>query len=140
MEHHTNSSKQRAEWRKEIGPGERPDETLCIKLTLSYQPGGLNMWHGTKEARGYSVSIGPVTIIKRDGYNMETMMGGAGLRRFLFEVGRKSDKQFLKAVEMVAPVAEHILDAAKGGSEQPFSDRELYSRALALIAVPVATK
>lgn len=137
MEEFINVTKQRAVWREEVEQI-APDRVRMTRIEVYYSLGGINYSSCRTEPRGYTVSIGPVEIIKRDGYAMESATAGAGMRRFLFPVARKSEKGFLRAVEMVKPHVTAMLEKARNVSQPdtPFADGEVYRAALQLIEVP----
>ena len=80
-----------------------------MKIEVYYNKGGMNYFHGKVERRGYYVSVVPVELTQCNGYQMESFMAFSGVKVFLLEVGRKSDKAYNEAVKL----AENEIPRAK---------------------------
>jgi len=78
-----------------------------LEISVYYSKGGMSYFSGQASPRGYYLSVKPVT--KRDGMISYEMF--AGYKKFLFETGRYSDKQFNKAVEMSRTVEAELIAA-----------------------------
>jgi hypothetical protein len=66
-----------------------------LKGEIAYREGGSNIFSGSREARGYEVTIHPITEEERDGYTMTGfMIFGPGLRKLLKEVKRFNAREF----------------------------------------------
>lgn len=69
--------------------------TTDLRVELTYDLGGYNMFDYTKKARGYYLVVTPVT---RDAH-MESFTAFTGLRRCVKEVKRKSKGAELAAIK-----------------------------------------
>lgn len=69
------------------------------KVEVYYNKGGYNNWTDKYESRGYYVSVAPVKRERKDGYISERMNPREAVKKCIQEVGRKSDKQYMVAVE-----------------------------------------
>lgn len=73
-----------------------------VEVYVSYNVGGVNCFSGRMEPRGYWLHVQPVIKENRgNGIVVRSFGGFTGVKKFLFEVGRKSAKQMQKAVDMV---------------------------------------
>lgn len=72
-----------------------------LKITVYYDKGGMNYLNGRVEKRGFYMSVQPVTR-KQDspGIQTESFMVFSGLRMFLLEAKRYSDKKFEEALKI----------------------------------------
>lgn len=70
------------------------------KIEVYYTKGGPNYAYGGEIARGYYISVCPVTLKEENGYTTETYIGFSGVKYKLFEVARKSNSAEAKANEM----------------------------------------
>jgi hypothetical protein len=71
-----------------------------LKVHLFYNKGGMNYFHGKEERRGYYLSVTPVEIEQRNGYQTEHFLMFSGAKRLVLEVKRQSDKAYNQAVAM----------------------------------------
>jgi hypothetical protein len=82
-----------------------------IKVTLTYQKGGINHWHGTEEKRGYYVGIQPVEVQTMDnGVQIESFMMFSGVKRLVHEVKRQSDKGYNEALAKSEEVEKELIE------------------------------
>lgn len=66
-----------------------------LKIEVYYHKGGLNYFTYKNEPRGYYVSVLPVEIQRMDnGIVMESFAAFSGIKSFLKEVSRKSNKGY----------------------------------------------
>lgn len=72
-----------------------------LKIEVYYHKGGMNYYNYQVEKRGYYLSVCPVEIKRENGYSIESFMAFSGVKRLLLEVGRKSDKAYGQAVNML---------------------------------------
>jgi hypothetical protein len=71
-----------------------------LKINVYYNKGGMNYFHGKEERRGYYLSVTPVEIEQRNGYQTESVLMFSGAKRLVLEVKRQSDKAYNQAVAM----------------------------------------
>jgi galactokinase/mevalonate kinase-like predicted kinase len=71
-----------------------------LKVHLFYNKGGMNYFNGKEERRGYYLSVTPVEIEQRNGYQSESFLMFSGVKRLVLEVKRQSDKAYNQAVAM----------------------------------------
>lgn len=69
--------------------------TTDLRVELTYDLGGYNMFDYTKEARGYYLVVTPVTRER----GMESFTAFTGLKRCIKEVKRKSKSAELAAIK-----------------------------------------
>lgn len=69
-----------------------------LKIELYYHLGGMNYFTGTNEARGYYLSVTPVTLSKGDGYTSESYTAFTGVKQLVVECKRQSGLAMNKAV------------------------------------------
>lgn len=81
-----------------------------IQLALSYNLGGVNLFNGKQEPRGYYLIASPIEKTVIDGTTMFSGGFGFGVKRLLLEVSRQSDKQCRNALNRVSVVAPQLLD------------------------------
>ena len=77
-----------------------------IKIELSYNLGGKNVWTGEEEARGYYIFLTPV---KRDGC-CESFEAFSGVKKLIKPVKRQSAKAQAEAEEAAALEEAVMLD------------------------------
>ena len=70
-----------------------------IKIETSYNLGGLNVFTGSTEARGYYLSVSPVSRENKYGVTMETYTGFSGIKKCVKSVSRQSKKAAEQAEE-----------------------------------------
>ena len=63
-----------------------------LKVELYYSKGGMNYFTYNNEQRGLYLSVSPVTISKGDGYNTESYYGFSGIKQFVQEMKKFSEK------------------------------------------------
>jgi len=63
-------------------------ENKFLKVSLDYEKGGMNYFHGGTDARGIKLHFTQIERIKRDGYNMETFYVGCSTNGFKAVVKR----------------------------------------------------
>ena len=73
-----------------------------FRVEVFYDLGGYNYFTYKPKARGYYVSVTPVTLSKGNGYTTETYMAFSGYKHLLLEVKRKSKKAAAEALEFSA--------------------------------------
>lgn len=72
-----------------------------IEVEVTYDKGGYSYFSYEPKKRGYYLRIQPLTIKECDGYTSESFMAFSGVRDFILEVGRRSNKSEKLAKEMV---------------------------------------
>lgn len=73
-----------------------------LKITLTYNKGGLNYFNYKTEKRGYYLSVSPIEVERRgDGVTMECYKAFSGYKSLILEVKRQSDKQYKTAIEQI---------------------------------------
>lgn len=80
--------------------------TTDLRVELTYDLGGYNMFDYTPKARGYYLVVTPVT---RDAH-MESFTAFTGLRRCVKEVKRKSKNAELAAIKEAELVEKAMID------------------------------
>ena len=87
------------------------NKTTVLKVTLTYQKGGTNMFTGTGERRGYSLSVVPVQIEDMGAYKTESFMlfNNKGLRTFLLEVKKQSPKSEAEALRLAMAKKPYLI-------------------------------
>ena len=80
---------------KKYIPLKANDKATDLRVELTYDLGGYNMFDYTPKARGYYLVVTPVT---RDAH-MESFTAFTGLRRCVKEVKRKSKSAELAAIK-----------------------------------------
>ena len=73
-------------------------ENKSLKIEIYYSKGGYNNINGKQERRGYYLSVVPVKIDNYNGYSIESFTAYSGIKKFLLEVQKKSDKAYNQAV------------------------------------------
>lgn len=73
----------------------------AMEIEVTYDKGGYSYFSYTQKKRGYYLRIQPLTIKKCDGYTSESFMAFSGVRDFILEVKRCSNKSEKLAKEMV---------------------------------------
>lgn len=90
---------------------ERGGKTFSV--SVSYNKGGINMWTGKEQQRGYYLNIRAVTLEKTATYTSESFIIGSGYSKFLMGVGRQSkkglDSAVVEARNWIDPIIEQIL-------------------------------
>ena len=87
------------------------EEGKELKVTLTYQKGGYNHFHGTEEKRGYYVGIQPIEIQRMDnGVQIESFMMFSGVKRLVHEVKRQSDKGYNEALAKSEGVEKELIE------------------------------
>lgn len=81
-----------------------------LKIEVRYNKGGVNYFSSKTEARGYYLSVSPVTRSHSEGYTVESYTGFSGIKKLILPVARQSDKQYQAAVELVK---EHVEELKK---------------------------
>ena len=76
-----------------------------LDIEVYYSKGGYSFFGGSYERRGFYISVVPVT---RGGGMVSTTLF-SGVKQLILEVGRYSDKQFNKAVEMSASMKDALI-------------------------------
>lgn len=74
----------------EVNPTENATH---IKIELAYNKGGLNVFTGENESRGYYLHVTPVKRENKYGVATESYMAFSGVKQCVNAVSRKSDKQ-----------------------------------------------
>ena len=67
-------------------------EVTHLKVAVSYNKGGMNMWTYKDEARGYYLSVTPIKRESQDGYCTETTTLFSGYKCFIHGATRFSSK------------------------------------------------
>jgi hypothetical protein len=91
---------------KKYIPLKTNDKATDLRVELTYDLGGYNMFDYTKKARGYYLVVTPVT---RDAH-MESFTAFTGLRRCVKEVKRKSKSAELSAIREAELVEKVMID------------------------------
>ena len=94
-------------------PGGCIDNPNRLRLSIYYSTGGLNYMTYKKEARGYYLSVSPERIENHGYGNAISSLFGSGVKDFLLEVGRQSDKQMEIATTIAAERAPDLLEWCK---------------------------
>lgn len=72
-----------------------------LKIEVYYDKGGMNYFSGKVDKRGYWVSVRPVEReIRGNSIVIESYPIMSGIRHFLLEVKRQSDKAYDQAIEL----------------------------------------
>lgn len=69
-----------------------------LKIEVFYDKGGMNYYNGNVNKRGYYVSAKVVERNHERGYTVESFMMFGGMKKFLFEVKKQSQKAYEQAV------------------------------------------
>jgi hypothetical protein len=78
----------------------KSDKANTIKTEVYYNKGGINVFSGKNEPRGYWLSVTPVTVEQRNGYGVESfIMSMGGYKQFLQEASRFNRGTLEKVVE-----------------------------------------
>lgn len=91
---------------KKYIPLKANDKATDLRVELTYDLGGYNMFDYTKKARGYYLVVTPVT---RDAH-MESFTAFTGLRRCVKEVKRKSKSAELSAIREAELVERQMIN------------------------------
>lgn len=78
--------------KKFIAVKENSSKTTHLKIEVYYNLGGYNCFTHKTDARGYYLSVSPVTRYDRDGVQFESYTAFSGVKMCLLEVSRKSKK------------------------------------------------
>ena len=70
----------------------------ALEVSIYYDKGGYNYWYGKIEKRGYWLSLQPCLLDN----HLITTVPMDGVKQFLLEVGRQSQKKFNEATKLVS--------------------------------------
>lgn len=76
-------------------------EGTVIEISVFYQAGGYNWFHGTKEDGGFYVSATKVRVEKGDGYTSRSFGLGSGRKVRVEDASRFNARKLAKIVESV---------------------------------------
>lgn len=88
-----------------------PGSNLQARVEIYYHKGSNEAWN--RSARGYYLSVQPVEIINRTGYEIETSNPMHGVKLLLKEATRKSEKGYNEAVKIAAPQIDELITYIK---------------------------
>ena len=91
---------------KKYYPLKANDKATDLRVELTYDLGGYNMFDYTPKARGYYLVVTPVT---RDAH-MESFTAFTGLRKCIKEVKRKSKGAELAAIKDAELIEKTMID------------------------------
>ena len=97
-----------------------------IIVRTFYDKGGFNYFTYKDEKRGIYLSLQPVKVEERDGYSMESFEGFSGIKFFIKELNRKSDKQITLVDSKIENVINEFCRLFEEGKRQELSSL-LYS-------------
>lgn len=101
------SSKQTKERRDYNFSLENYCDCNALKVSIFYLKGGCNWYSGKEEKRGYWVSFQPCSINE----NSVRCIPTDGVKQFLLEVTRQSQKRFNEAVKMISKeMLENVIE------------------------------
>lgn len=86
------------------------DEATHLKVQLYYSLGGMNFATYQNEARGYYLSVGPVTRSKTSGMTMESFTAFSGVKRLVLPVARQSPKRLEQARREAEAIRNRLID------------------------------
>lgn len=69
-------------------------EATHIEVQLYYSKGGMNYFTGSTEARGFYLSVTPVSISHERGYTSRSFTAFSGIKKMVLEVARFNQKKF----------------------------------------------
>ncbi len=90
------SNKQTKERKKYIFSMTGYKDCNALEVSIYYNKGGYNYWYGKIDKRGYWLSLQPCQL----DIHLITTVPTDGVKQFLLEVGRQSQKKFNEAVKM----------------------------------------
>lgn len=82
-----------------------PKSNFIIVRTF-YDKGGMNYFTYKNEKRGIYLSLQPVKVEDYGGYSMESFEGFSGIKFFIKELNRKSDKQ----IDLIDSKIENVIN------------------------------
>lgn len=77
----------------EVESAERVEATH-IEIELYYSKGGMNYFTGSTEARGFYLSVTPVSISHERGYTSRSFTAFSGIKKMVLECARFNQKKF----------------------------------------------
>jgi len=87
------------------------EENKKVKITLTYDKGGINMFTQKEKKRGYYLAAQPIEIKQyENGINIESFIAFSGVRKCILEVKRKSDKGYNEALKMYENNINELLE------------------------------
>lgn len=90
----------------------------ALEVSIYYDKGGYNWYNGNTNRRGYWVSFQPCSVSE----HMVTQIPTDGVKKFLLEVGRQSQKKFDEAVKLVSKqTIENIVEY----KQFPLNDKDI---------------
>lgn len=93
----------------------RVEDATHIKVSVSYQPGGLNSFTHKEEQRGIYVFIYPVKLIPRDGYTIEQVTAYSGCKTCVKEQKRDAPKSVEAIWERLQESIEMLVSMFEDG-------------------------
>lgn len=79
-----------------------------IEIKVTYDKGGYNPFNGRNEGRGIYLHISPITVTSHGNYEEISYIAFTGVKYFLKELGRKSQKQLEIIENKLEPQFEEI--------------------------------
>lgn len=86
------------------------DYNKTLKVTVSYDKGGMNYFTYKTDKRGYYLSVSPVEITKGEGYQTESYVMFSGIKTLLLEVNRASKSAEAKALGLKDGQLQELID------------------------------
>lgn len=88
-----------------------PGSNLQARVEIYYSKGSTEAWN--RSARGYYLSVQPVEIINRTGYEIERSDPRHGIKLLLMEATRKSVKGYNEAVQIATAQISDLISYIK---------------------------
>lgn len=87
------------------------EENKKVKITVTYDKGGINMFTHKQTQRGYYLAAQPIEIKQyENGINIESFTAFSGVRKCILEVKRQSDKGYNEALKMYENSINELLE------------------------------